>query len=108
MRQLFDPFPICIIQPLLESTYYDLIDGFGLPIPSWISQGGIPVYYVEVAAIPSEGLAIKLQTIVRDEGTGDSKPSDNVFPNKSFGIYIPDVCQWLDFNPFGEVVCADQ
>ena len=108
MWQLFYPFPFYIIQCLLESTYYDFIDDFDLPVPLCIDQGGIPVCYAQVAAIPLERLAIKLQTIVRDEGMGDSKPSDNIFPNKSFGNHISDVCQWLVFNPFGEVVCADQ
>ena len=91
MWQLFYQFLLYITQPLLESTYYDFIDGFDLPIPLWVNRGGIPVFYVQVAAIPPEGLAIKLQTIVRDKGTGDSKPSDNIFLNKSFGIYISDV-----------------
>ena len=39
---------------------------------------------------------------------GDPKPSDNIFPNKSLGIHIRDICQWFNFNPLSEVICADQ
>ena len=91
VRQFFYLSSLCIIQPFLKSTYYDLIDSLGLPIPLWISRGGIPICYAQVTAIPPEGLAIKLQTIVQDEGTGDSKPSDNIFPDKSLGIHILDI-----------------
>ena len=38
----------------------------------------------------------------------DSKPSENIFPNKLFGIHILDICQWFSFDPFGEVIYADQ
>ena len=38
----------------------------------------------------------------------DSEPSDNIFPNKFFGVHISNVRQGLGFNPFGEIVCADQ
>ena len=102
--QLFDPFSLCVIQPLFKSTHYDLIDSFNLPIP----LGGISIYYAQVTTIPPEGLTIKLKTVVRDEGTRDSKLSDNIFPNKSLGIHISDICQWFNFNPLGEVIHADQ
>ena len=46
--------------------------------------------------------------LFRSEGMRDPKPSDNIFPHKSLGIHIPDICQWLSFNPFSEVVRADQ
>ena len=36
------------------------------------------------------------------------KPSDNVLPHKPLGIHIPNVCQWLNFNPLREVINADQ
>ena len=70
--------------------------------------GGISIRYAQVIAIPPKDLAIELKTIVRDEGTRDSKPSDNIFPNKSLGIHIPNICQWFNFNPFGEVIHANQ
>ena len=38
----------------------------------------------------------------------DFEPSDNIFLNKSLGIHNPDICQWFNFNPFGEVIRADQ
>ena len=71
-------------------------------------QGGISICYVQVIAIPPEGFAIELKTVVQDEGTRDSESSDNIFLNKSLGIHNPDICQWFSFNPFGEVIYADQ
>ena len=38
----------------------------------------------------------------------DSKPSGNIFPNKSLGIHVPDIHQWFSFNSLGEVIRADQ
>ena len=86
--QLFYLFSLCDIQPLFKPTHYDLIDSFGLSIPLWICKGGISICYVQVISIPPEGFAIKLKTIIRDECTRDSKPSDNIFQEKSLGIYI--------------------
>ena len=101
-------FPFASIQPLLESIHYDLIDSLDLSIPLWISWGGIPIHNVQVTTIPPEGFTIKLKTIIRDEGVGDPKPSDNIFPNKSLGIHISDICQWFSFNPRGKVICTYQ
>ena len=107
-QQFFYPSSLCIIQPPFKPTHYDLIDSFSLSVPLWICWGGISICYAQVTAIPLKGLSIKLQSIVRDEGMRDSKPSDNIFPNKSLGIHIPNICQWFNFNPFGEVIPADQ
>ena len=103
MWRLFHLFSLCVVQPLFKSTHYDLIDSFSLPIPLGICRGGIFIRYAQVTAIPPEGLTIELKTIVRDEGTRDSKPSDNIFSNKSL-----DICQWFSFNPFGKVIHANQ
>ena len=106
--QLFHPFSLCIIQPLFKPTHYDLIDSFSLSIPLWICRGGISICYVQVTAIPPKGFTVGLKSIVRDECMRDSKLSDNIFPNKSFGIHILDICQWFSFNTLGEVICTDQ
>ena len=106
--QFFYPSSFCVIQPFFKSTYYDLVDSFSLSIPLRICWGGISICYAQVVAIPPENLTIKLKTVVRDEGTRDSKPSDNIFPNKSLGIHVPDIRQWFSFNPLGEVIHTDQ
>ena len=36
--QLFHPFTLNIVQPLLEFAHYDLINSLGLPIPLWIAE----------------------------------------------------------------------
>ena len=38
----------------------------------------------------------------------DPKSSNDVLPDKFLSIYILDVGQGLDFDPFGEIVYADQ
>ena len=91
--QLFHPLSLCIVQSLFKSTHYDLIDSLVLSIPLWIGQSGILVFYSQIATISPEGFTIKLKSIVRDEGMGDSKPCDNILPNKSFGIHVSDICQ---------------
>ena len=37
-----------------------------------------------------------------------SEVSDNVLPDKLLYVHISNIRQWLSFNPFGEIVCADQ
>ena len=88
----FPPIFPRIIQSLLESIHYDLIDNLSLSIPLRIIWGGIHVRNSQVTIVPSEGFVINLKTIVRDKGMGDFKPSDNIFLNKSFGIHILDIC----------------
>ena len=100
--------PLCVIQPLFKPTNYDLVDNFSLPVPLWICWGGISVCYAQITTIPSKGLAIKLQSIIRDECMRDSKQSDNILPNKFLSIRISDICQRLHFNPLSKVIYADQ
>ena len=107
MRQLFYPFSFRIIQPLLESAHYDLINSLSLSIPLWISQGGISIYNSQVTTVSPEDLAIKLKAIVQDEGIRDPEPSDNILPKISLGIHVPGICQWFSFNPLGEVIYAN-
>ena len=59
---------LCVIQPLLKPTHYDLIDSFRLSISLGICRGGISIRYAQVIAISSKSFAIKLKSVVRDEG----------------------------------------
>ena len=72
------------------------------------NRGGMHIRNSQVTTVPSEGFTIKLKTIIQDEGMGDPKPSDNIFPNKSLGIHVLDICQWFSFNPLGKVIYVDQ
>ena len=49
-----------------------------------------------------------MKTIFRDKGMRDPESGDNVLPNKFLSVYISDVHQRFNFNPFGEIVCANQ
>ena len=102
------PIFLSIIEPLLESIYYDLVNSLGLSIPLGISWGRISIRNSQVITVSRERFAIKLKAIVRDEDMKDPELCDNVFPNKFLGIHVPDICQGLSFNPLYEVVCANQ
>ena len=39
---------------------------------------------------------------------GDSKLCDNIFPEKSFCVHVPDIRQWLNFDPLSKIVYPDQ
>ena len=73
-----------------------------------ISWGRVLVCDPKLATVSSEGLAIKLEPVVRDKGSRDPKSSNNVSPDKPFSIYVSNVSQWLSFDLFGEVIHADQ
>ena len=108
MWQFFHPFTFWTIQPLLESIYYDIIDSLGLSVPLWIGQSRVPILNTQFTTVPSKSFTIKLKPIIRDEDVRDLKLSDNIFPYKSLDVYISDIWQGLSFNPFGEVISADQ
>ena len=108
MWQFFHPFSLRIIQSLFQPIDYDLINGLSLSISLGVGWSGIPVYNSQVTTVSPEILAIKLKAVVRDEGMRDPKSSDDVLLDKLLSIYIPDVGQGLSFDPFGEIVCADQ
>ena len=107
MWQFFYPFPLSVVQTLLESTHYDLVNGHGLAIPLGIGWGRVFVLDSQVTTVSPERFAIELKAIVRDEGMRDSESGDNIFPHKLLGVHVLDVCQGLSFNPFGEVARVD-
>ena len=107
MWQLFHQFFFRIIQPLLESVYYDFFNSLGLSISLGVSWGRIFVRNSQIIAVSLKRFVIKLKTIIRDEGMRDPEPGDNVFLDNLFGIHISDIRQKLNFNPFGEIVRAD-
>ena len=92
MWQLFYPFSLLVIQPLLKSTHYDLVNNLGLSIPLGISWGRISIRNSQITTVSPKRFAIKLKAIVLDKGMRDPEPCDNVFPNKFLGIHAPDVC----------------
>ena len=108
MRQPFHPSSLCIIQPFLKSVYYDLVNSFSLFVPLRICWSGVPVCNSQLTTVSPKGFAIELKSIVRDEGMRYPEPSDNVLPEKLLYVHILDICQRLSFNPFGEIVYADQ
>ena len=59
-------------------------------------------------AISSESFIIKLETVVRDQGVRNFESSDDIFLNKFLGINVSNVCQWLSFDPFCEIIHVDK
>ena len=107
MWQFFHQSSFHIIQPFLEFVHYDLVNSLSLSIFLRISWSGIPVCDIEITTVSPEGFVVELKVIVRDSGTRDPEPCENIFPNKFLGIYVPNICQRFSFNQFGEVVCVD-
>ena len=107
MWEPFHPSPLCLIQPLFQSAHYDLVHGLGLSIFLGVGRSGIPVSDPKLAAILSEILAIKLETVVQDECVWSSEVCNNVFPNEFLGIHVPDVGQRFSLHPFGEVISSN-
>ena len=108
MWQFFYPSPLSVIQPFLKPIDNDFFDTPSLSISLRISWGRVPVCYPQFAIVSSEGLATKLESIIRNKGSRDPESRNNVSPDKPFSIYVFDVSQWLSFDLFGEVIHADQ
>ena len=108
MGQLFNPPPFRVVQPLFQPIHYSFIDGFRLPITLWVSWCGVSVGNSQLTAISSESFTVRLEAVVRDQGMRDSESSDDIFPNKFLGINVSNVCQWLSFDLFCEIIRADK
>ena len=108
MWQLFYPSSLRVVQPFFESAHYDLVNSLGLSISLRISWNGIPICDTKITTVSPKGFAVELKAIVRDEGTKDLEPCDDVFLDKSLGIYVSDICQRFSLYPIGKVVSADQ
>ena len=108
MWQFFHPSSFRIIQPLFQPVDYDFVNSFSLSITLRVSRSGILVCNSQVTAVSPKGVVIKLKVVVQDEGVGDLKSSNDVLLDKLLGIHIPDIGQGLSFDPFGEIVRADQ
>ena len=104
MWELFHPSPLCLIQPLFQSIHYDLVHGLGLSISLGVGGSGVSVSDPELAAILPEVLAIKLETVVRDECVWSSEAGNNVLPDEFLGIHVPNVGQRFSLHPFSEVI----
>ena len=108
MWEFLYPPSLSVVQFFLKPIDYDLIGGFGLTIPLRISWSRVPVGDPQFTAVSPEGFAVELKPIVQDEDFRDPESWDDVSPGELFRICISDVSQWLRFDPFGEVICADQ
>ena len=89
MWQFFHPSSLRIIQLLFQPIDYNLINSLGLSVSLGVGRSGMHVCNSQVTTISPEGFAIKLKTIVRDEGMRDPKPSNDVLLDKILGIHIP-------------------
>ena len=108
MRQFFHPSSLCIIQHFLKSIYYDLVNSFSLSIPLRVCQSGVSVCNSQLTTVTPKGFAVELMYIVQDKGVWYPEVSDNVFPEKLLCVHISDIRQRLNFDPFGEIICANQ
>ena len=108
MREFLYPSPLGVVQSFLKPIDDDFVNNLSLSISMRISRGRVLVCDPQFATVSSEGLAIKLESIIRNKGSRDPESCNDVSPDKSFRIYVSNVSQWLGFDSFGEVICADQ
>ena len=73
-----------------------------MSVPLGIGWGEIPVCNSQFTVISPKGFAVELESVVQD-----SEASDNVLLDKPLYVHISDIRQRLNFNPFGEIICAD-
>ena len=66
MWQLFHPSSFHVVQPLLQPVYYDLVNGFSLPILLGVGQCGVSIRNSQLTVVLFESLTIELKTIVQD------------------------------------------
>ena len=91
MWQLFHPSSLHIIQPLFQPIDHDLMNSLSLSVSLEVGRSGIPVCNSQVTSVSPEGLVVKLEAIIRDEGVGDLESSNDVLPDKLLCIHVPDV-----------------
>ena len=70
--------------------------------------GGVSIFYAQITTILPEGLAIKLEPIIRDESVWDPKSRYDIPPYKSLHILISDVSKRLGLHPLSEVIHCDE
>ena len=87
---------------------YDLINSLGLSISLGVGRSIISVCNSQATIVSFEGLTNKLKVVIRDEGMRDPKSSNDVLLDKFLSIHILDVGQGLGFDPFCEIVYANQ
>ena len=107
MWQLLYPSSLGVIQSFLKPIDNDFVDSLGLSISLRINWGWVPVCDPQFATVSSEGFAVKLESIIWNEGSRDPESCNNVSQNEFLSICVSDVGQWLSFNPFGEVIYVD-
>ena len=91
-----------------ESIHYNLVDSFNSSISLRIGRSKIPVLYPQIKTVLPKGFAIKLKAIIRDEGIGNPESSYDILPDESFDIYVSDISQRFNLDPFGKIICANQ
>ena len=104
----FHPFSLRIIQSLLKSTHYNLLTVLACSFPC----GYAGVKYLFVMPRSQQYLLkaflSNCSPLSEMRVRGILNRTTIFFPSKSLCIRIPDICQWFSFNPFNEVIYADQ
>ena len=72
-----------------------------------VGGGGISVDDSELAAILSKVLTVELKPIVGNECTWSSEAGDDVLPDESLGVHVPNVGQGFSLHPLSEVISSD-
>ena len=81
-----------------------LVHSFDLPIGLSSCDQQEDLLDLEVLTEFLEFFAVKLCTIIRYDGVGDSIPIDDVLVDELLDLYRRDGCEHFCFKPFSEIV----
>jgi len=59
-----------------------VVGRLNLPVGLKVSNGGELSWAAQIAEVVSEPIGIELPAVIKDDGTGDAKASNNVSPNE--------------------------
>lgn len=85
-----------------------LVSSFSLSVTLWVGGSRVLVSDTEFCAVPSKSVAVKLESVIRDQNLRYSKSCHNVFLDKPLDVCVSDVLSRLSFDPFSEVICSNQ
>lgn len=79
-----------------------------LPISLGIGWSRISISDTQLSTVPSKGLTVKLESIIRDQCMRNPKSGDNVPPNEPLYIHVSNVRKGLGLHPFCEVINSNE
>lgn len=68
-----------------------LVSSFSLSVTLWVEGSRVLVSDTKLSTVSSESIAVKLESVIRNQNLRYSKLCHNVFPDKPLDVYVSDV-----------------